>query len=550
MTDLIENQILSMSNHLIKLHRYKRAENQGFQKDGKIVLDKRNASIFNEIVMVDRKQERKRKDTEPMENWFGAGDQATPSPQTPSGTLNVIQPTPSSSLVEYSMPEKNFFQEKVSDCRLELDVLTSNLKMKYSGNSEKEFSEGPVRSSVPNGWKLNGTLVAHLHEHTMAVTRMTSLKPGGALFASVSMDHTVRVWDCNRLDGRQTINRSKQNYTANSPLTAIAACDNGNSIAVAGSDGSLMILKTDPNSTKMALQQARHLDSKVMLDRTEKIWDDGPVVDMQSMSSGSVIVYATLYGSIVGWDIRSNKNAFKLESDLRNGVITSFCIDPRDSWLAGGTSSGRHLCWDLRFGLKIADIKHPHETRIRRIACNPVEPSCLLSASQGNNDVTSWNIETNSRQIVMWASSAPPFSNNVASNSHSVCALLPGVVDGRGFVVTGGTDQRIRFWDLQDSSNCSLVVPAPKDSQSITTYDSRLIDGTYVIQEIHNSNPNQMVGSSGSNSSVRMEEAPRSGPEMPTVSHHDVITDLVLCRTQKQTFVASSSRDGVIKLWK
>jgi phosphoinositide-3-kinase regulatory subunit 4 len=202
--------------------------------------------------------------------------------------------------------------------------------------------------------------------------------------------------------------------------------------------------------------------------------DDGPVVEMQAMDQGSqsLIVYATLYGAIVGWDIRMPGNAWRLESDLRNGVITTFTIDPTNSsWLAIGTSSGRHLCWDLRFRLKIAEIKHPHESRIRRVACHPTEPSCLISASQGNNEVFSWNIETSSRQTALWASTAPPLSN-INQTAHSVCALLPGVVDGRGFLVTGGTDQRIRFWDLQDASNCKLVVPAPKDySPSSISYE-------------------------------------------------------------------------------
>lgn len=47
------------------------------------------------------------------------------------------------------------------------------------------------------------------------------------------------------------------------------------------------------------------------------------------------------------------------------------------------------------------------------------------------------------------------------------------------------------------------------------------------------------------------EENPRSGPEMPSASHHDAITDLLMCKTDKdQIYIASASRDGVIKLWK
>lgn len=46
------------------------------------------------------------------------------------------------------------------------------------------------------------------------------------------------------------------------------------------------------------------------------------------------------------------------------------------------------------------------------------------------------------------------------------------------------------------------------------------------------------------------EHSPRSGPEMPSPGHNDVVTDLLMCKTQKYPVLVSSSRDGVIKLWK
>lgn len=71
-----------------------------------------------------------------------------------------------------------------------------------------------------------------------------------------------------------------------------------------------------------------------------------------------------------------------------------------------------------------------------------------------------------------------------------------------------------------------------------------------MIQEIYNGNQQPQAGSAGASSRITAEETPKPGPELPSVGHNDVISDLVLCRTQKQTFIASSSRDGVIKLWK
>jgi phosphoinositide-3-kinase regulatory subunit 4 len=36
----------------------------------------------------------------------------------------------------------------------------------------------------------------------------------------------------------------------------------------------------------------------------------------------SVLVYATMYGSIVGWDLRAPGTAWKLENDLKRGEYT------------------------------------------------------------------------------------------------------------------------------------------------------------------------------------------------------------------------------------
>lgn len=201
-------------------------------------------------------------------------------------------------------------------------------------------------------------------------------------------------------------------YSANVPIYSIAACDSGQSLAVAGNDGSLLLLRIDPNSSKMALQQARHL---VQSSRGYNDFDDGPVVDMHPLEhdSQSVIIYATLYGAIICWDLRMPNNAWRLSSDLKQGVITTFCIDPSVSWLATGTSGGNHICYDLRFRLPIAKIHHPSGTRIRKVMPHPTDP-WLFSTSHGHNEVSIWNIETGHRQAALWASNTPPLSKEIS----------------------------------------------------------------------------------------------------------------------------------------
>lgn len=91
------------------------------------------------------------------------------------------------------------------------------------------------------------------------------------------------------------------------------------------------------------------------------IQEEGCAVDLQYLDSGSqsVLVYASLYGSLVGWDLRCPGTTWRLENDLKHGVITSFCVNNYQQWLTLGTSSGVHTCWDLRFQLPITSIKHP-----------------------------------------------------------------------------------------------------------------------------------------------------------------------------------------------
>lgn len=168
-------------------------------------------------------------------------------------------------------------------------------------------------------------------------------------------------------------------YSANVPIYSIAACDSGQSLAVAGNDGSLLLLQIDPNSSKMALQQARHL---VQNAGGYNGYDDGPIVDMHPLDhdSQSVIIYATLYGAIICWDLRMPTNAWRLNSDLKQGVITTFCIDSNVSWLATGTSHGNHICWDLRFKLPIGEylytLQNFRSTINRRNSFNLYLPIC------------------------------------------------------------------------------------------------------------------------------------------------------------------------------
>lgn len=504
LTEHMEKQLCAMKHLMVKINQYKLAAGKPVN-DGKIVLSP-NLNLLHAEPLIERsangrmaeghstaagKKSRKPEIDSMNQEWqhmFGVMDINSPMASSPANDgpgvipghpnqivvvgnsppmLNVqlMQPMPSSSLVEYSMPERNLTQELQAECSVSAGKMKERMKSEYvvlAANRDYDCYE--YYSPIPAKWNAKGSLVAHLHEHKSAVTRMCALKPFGSYFASVSVDETVRLWDASKLDGERSINRSRQMYAAGTPLYCVASCEAGQSLAVAGKDGSLLLLRIDPNSNKMALQQARNLDTDPAMNRN---LNDGPIVDMQSLdqSAQNLIIYATLYGGIVGWDIRMPEYAWRLQSDLKNGVITTMCVDPTSSWLAIGTSGGRHTCWDLRFTIPIAEIRHPNEARIRKIVCHPTERASLISASQGNNEVCVYNIETGHRQAALWASPSPPLS--VANvNNQSVTALVPGISERTDFLLTAGTDQRIRYWDFGDQTKCRMVVSAPKDSLS------------------------------------------------------------------------------------
>ncbi|KRT79355.1 HEAT domain-containing protein [Oryctes borbonicus] len=540
MTQKIEDYLIAMDPILRKIHKHKvSAEAKSKSNDGKIEINSANTNARKCCHNFEARNSKN-------------GFLAQASHQSDSGVpIRQILSRPPSPVSEshphfggsdpstnYSMHERSYIQYRTAHCNAELRKLIARQQEHYlEAIRSREWAEQAAWQPQlpPPGWRVKGSLVAHLHEHKSPVTKLCHL-PKTSFFASASIDGFVRIWDCSKMEGKNIANRSKQSYRipSNISVAGLAVCENAQSLAAAVNDGSILVLRMDPTSSRMTLVQTRQLN----------VDEDGCAVDVQYLDSGpqSVLVYATLYGALVGWDMRAPGEAWRLENGLKQGVITSFCLDPHQSWLTLGTSSGHHIAWDLRFQLPIATIVHPTAERIRKVISHPTKHSWILSSVQGNNEISMWNLETGFREKVLWVSRAPPLSKTDVTN-HGVCAMQAGCIDRNGFLLAGGTDQRIRFWDLENPANSCLAVYAPNDSLigETLTYHERLIDGTSVIVET--------VVPSTTRSTGKADEIPRAGPEPPPAGHRDCISDIILCKAS-QCFMVSASRDGVIKVWK
>ncbi|XP_062321227.1 phosphoinositide 3-kinase regulatory subunit 4 isoform X1 [Osmerus eperlanus] len=485
-----------------------------------------------------------KQDSNMNEEWksmFGSQEPASPQPATvPEGTAAQSRksPAPPSIAVAQSVAGSSTYQRRLNTCKAELQQLVQQKREQCSAERmAKKMMESAEWESrpPPPGWHPKGLLVAHLHEHKAAVNRIR-VSDEHCIFATASNDGTVKVWDSQKMEGKTTTTRSVLTYSRlGGNVKTLTFCQGSHYLAVASDNGSIQLLTIEankpPKSPKVQPFQSRLLDQK----------EDGSVVDVHHFNSGaqSVLAYATVNGSLVGWDLRSNTSAWTLHHDLRLGLITSFTVDMHQCWLCLGTSNGTMACWDMRFQLPISNHSHPARARIRRLLMHPVYQSSVIAAVQGNNEVSMWDMETGDRKFTLWASSAPPLSE-MQPSPHSVHGIYCSPADGNPLLLTAGSDMRIRFWDLAYPERSYIVAGGANDSLHCPSvlYNRKIIEGTEVVQEIHSK---QKSGAT--------EDAPRRGPGSLPVGHHDIITDIATFQTT-QGFIVTSSRDGIVKVWK
>ena len=389
------------------------------------------------------------------------------------------------------------------------------------------------------GWKPKGQLVSHLHEHKAAINRVV-VSGDHNFFATASNDSTVKIWDTQRLESKSLVTRSKYTYSKQvGKINCLTFCHNSTMIACSSDDASIHVFRIDgtgsgPGSSKLAL----------LIEKKLYVHEEGIAVDMHQFDSGNqnIITYATVHGYICGWDLRQPKEryAWRFKNDQKLGLITSFTVDPFQCWITCGTTDGSLVCWDMRFQLPITQISHPRNARVWKVSTHPLEQSWIVASFEGNNEVSMWDLETSANRQTLWASRHPPLSQSQVSHD-TVLTLLPSDQESKTFFLTGGTDRRIRLWDLRQPNMSSIVASAASDNLEHVAlkYNNRLIDGTEVIYETYEKK----------RSNISYDEHPRKGAGEAPSGHQNCISDIALTRLP-QNFLISASTDGVVKVWK
>ena len=337
-------------------------------------------------------------------------------------------------------------------------------------------------------WRPQGVLVATFGEHTGPINRVLP-SPDHLFFITASDDGSVKVWDTLRLE-RNLVHRSRHTHRhrESSKVKCVTFVSDTHTFVSCATDGSVNIVKVECTSTgetsrygKLQLLQEHQLPPGEYA-----VWAEHFKSDAKSL-----LILATNTSRIVAIDIRTMTIIYSFENHVHHGTPTCFVLDRRQNWLLLGTSHGVLDLWDLRFRLHVKAFGlhggfpvyslqlHPWKGRGRWVC---------VAGGTGNSEITLWDIEKDQCREVYRACSRvnsakedlrlyepwtvdderpeaisnrfstairPVSDGNGEGVDFSIRALAIGLDspdDGRetkyGFLLTGGPDRKVRFWDL------------------------------------------------------------------------------------------------------
>lgn len=465
-------------------------------------------------------------------------------------------------------------------------LLTSPSKSFHSTNLPRPLFPpaapdfGALSIDPPSGDSLRdfqpkGILVAHLHEHKNQVNEVV-VSPDHLFFASASGlfffnffffliynfknkdDGTVKIWDSLRLEKHVT-NRSRLTYTQGGKIKALTVCENSHSIASGSDNGTIHVFRVEFTAKKDNMNKFTSVTNMKVLDQIE----EGPIVGLDHFNSDvqSLLVFGTNRGRIHGWDLRAKKEAFLLSNPPKCGLLSAFVLEPNHNWIVTGTCSGYFTCWDLRFQIPVKTWRHPDKTRIYKISYFYRDSnSQILSSSSNSQDVHIWNVQSSiPTQVIrvnseeetgnlfsstLSSSTKPSLDNSelteyteINANSKSSINFMgtKALLNPKGcnYLITGGDDKRIRYWNFANISNSYTISGLPSGYPK-SKYLSTPMEDLLIHQEIPNSEDIPIV-------------SPKKGPTFPTVAHKESILDLKLLEHPHRMLI-SASRDGIIKV--
>lgn len=463
--------------------------------------------------------------------------------------------------------------------------------------SRRKISKNP-NGQAAEGWKPTGKLVATFSEHTLAVNRV-AVSPDHVFFITGGDDGAVKVWDSARLE-RNIAHRSRQTHrhATGAKITALCFIENTHCFISCASDGSVHVVKVE---TMSASGSTRY--GKLRLLREYQLPDDDEEFAVWcehfKQETNSTMIIATNRSRVLAIDLRTMSLMYVLENPVHHGTPTCFCVDRKRNWLCLGTSHGVIDLWDLRFKMRLKGWGVPGKSSIHRLHIHPIKGRgkwVCVSGGTGQGEVTVWDLEkTLCREIYRvggnkegpkgydpWEVDEDKpegmlgrFATNIEPSTtgnadRGVRAMVVGSSSFEGseqrdvrhaFILTGGSDKKLRYWDLARIEN-STVFSGLMTDESKPTYSASHPTTAMTLNTERLPRGHAPGGSSNNGSDARSSrrtngtnESRASRPTRSTVistqqqqllrSHLDSILDVALLESP-YTMTVSVDRSGAV----
>ena len=340
-------------------------------------------------------------------------------------------------------------------------------------------------------WRPQGIHVATFGEHTAAINRILP-SPDHVFFITASEDGTVKVWDTLRLE-RNLVHRSRQTHVHSdgAQVKCITFVENTHTFISCASDGTIDVVKVDCSYVGDTTKYG-----KLRVKRSYKLPEGEHATWCEHFryEGKSTLMVATNLSRLFALDLRTMTLQYALPSPLSHGNPTTFCLDRKRNWLLLGTSRGIITLYDLRFRLAVKSWGFVGHTPIHRITLHPFKGRgrwICVAGGTGFLDVTVWDVEKmQCREVFRAANDATPVpssanakdlikpfqpymiteTNTISSppvpptdrSFRTLIAAADAPSEDRGetkhgYLITAGSDRKIRFWDLTRVDGSSVV---------------------------------------------------------------------------------------------
>jgi phosphoinositide-3-kinase, regulatory subunit 4 len=384
----------------------------------------------------------------------------------------------------------------------------------------------------------------------------------------------------------------------NPRLNDLSMVEGSHSVVSGASDGSIHVWRVDMVSSKPSTandgvhsyERSRVVGSSEVR-RLDPMEGEILAVNHFNSSAASVLMFGTQKGNVHSWDLRCAKEPFVLRNAQGTGYLTSMGIGSDRHWVVTGSSKGFLALWDVRFQQQLKLWHHSRCAPINRVATSFVQPpqswigknassasarpfvfvacgpnevamfdvtngacrECFRTVDYGSRHAHAYSEElpmlkeiplTSSarQQSLMTRGMGSRLGELMSSSFLSTNAMVGSIgASDTSFLITGGSDCRIRHWDFIAPSKCYVIsgleAVQPRPSFERIDYDQRC--RVMLCRQA----PSPTIGEVESS---RVPGKLFQGLKKPENHHHDSIQDLKIVNSG----LLSCSRDCTVKLWR